>query len=197
MEKMIMKFVFTLVDSVFDTRLMAAAVVAAVGIGCSMLGGGDNTTSNSKSAKGLSAAAVCQVLAHPEFENKYPYNGEACSGSTYFGAKDTRVGSYESDTRAAFSYSVLGENDKIERITLNMSKRPDGATFFAATGDSVAKMISGQPLPKEIQDAITGPTFAGATGYGDRATTNGVVGNAKVELVRTNRDNGFTLTFQF
>ena len=80
-----------------------------------------------------------------------------------------------------------------------MSKRPDGATFFAATGNSVAKMINGQPLPKEIEEAITGPLPAtgGLAGYGDRFTTNAVVGNAKVELVCTNSDSGFTLTFQF
>lgn len=80
-----------------------------------------------------------------------------------------------------------------------MSRRPDGATFFTAQGNAVAKLIAGQPLPKEIEEAITAPLPAtgGLAGYGDRFTTNAVAGTAKVELVRTNSDQGFTLTFQF
>jgi hypothetical protein len=177
-----------------DPRLSAAAVLAAVGIGCSMLGGGADTASNSKSGKGFSAEQVCQLLAHPEFENKSSYNGESCSGSTYFGAKDAPAGN-----RSAFSYYVLGDKDTVQKINLSMSRRPDGTTFFAAQGNAVTKMISGQPLPKEIEDAITAilPASGGLAGYGDRFTTSAVAGNAKVELVRTNSDQGFTLTFQF
>lgn len=80
-----------------------------------------------------------------------------------------------------------------------MSRRPDGVVFFTAEGNAVAKMIYGQSLPKEIEEAITAPLPAsgGVAGYGDRFTTNAVVGNANLELIRTNSDNGFTSTFQF
>ena len=180
--------------------IIAAGILTASGIACSIFGGSNsNGVSNDGKKKGPSASSVCQTLAHPTFESTFPYDGKGCSGSTTFGAKDMRAGPPDTDRRAAFSYAVIGENDTITKIMLNMSKRPDGGAFFAAEANAVAKMINGQPLPKELDEAIVAPLPAsgGLAGYGDAFTTTGQVGNAKVELVKRNSDQGFSLTFQF
>lgn len=160
-----------------------------------MLGGGTqkNAAGDAKNLKGIPAGPICQMLAHPSFENRSPYNGEACAGSTYFGARDMRTASYETDTRPSFSYAAIGEQDVITKVRLNMTKRPDGAEFFAAEGDAVAKLINGQPLPDEIRTAITAPLSAS----GGNFTTTSQVGNAKVELVRSATDNRYSLSFDF
>ena len=169
----------------------ALFLLIAASIGCKMLGGGSNTNSNGgvKTMKGIPAVKICQLLAHPSFESKFPYDGQGCSGSTYFGARDSRTASYETDNRPSFSYAAIGEQDLITKVQLFMSKRPDGAEFFAAEGDAVAKLINGQPLPNEIRNAITSP--------GIGFTTTSQVGNAKVELIRSATDSKFDLSFKF
>lgn len=182
------------------TAITTLLILAALAAGCSIFGGSSSSGSvNDTKKKGLTATAMCQLLGHPEFESKFPYDGKGCSGSTTFGAKDMRPGPSDTDRRASFSYAVIGENDTISRIMLNMSKRPDGSSFFAAEANAVAKMISGQPLPKELDEAISAPLPAsgGLAGYGDAFTTTGQVGAAKVELIKRNSDQGFSLTFQF
>ena len=171
--------------------VLALFLLIAASIGCKMLGVGSNTNTNDgpKTMKGIPAAKICQLLAHPSFESKFPYNGQSCSGSTYFGARDSRTASYETDNRPSFSYAAIGEQDLVTKVQLSMSKRPDGAEFFAAEGDAVAKLINGQPLPNEIRNAITSP-YVGFT-----ATSQ--VGNAKVELIRSATDSKFDLSFQF
>jgi hypothetical protein len=174
----------------------ALFLLTCASLGCKMLGGGSsqkNGGSDTKNAKGLPAAQICQLLAHPSFENRSPYDGQGCSGSTAFGATDTRTASYETDNRPSFSYAAIGEHDLITKVHLSMTKRPDGAEFFAAEGDAVAKLINGQPLPNEIRNAITSPLF---TTGGDFTTTS-KVGNANVELVRSATDNRFSLSFDF
>lgn len=176
--------------------VLAAVFLFGASLGCKMLGGEATSTNGSndtKTTKGVSATKICQMLAHPSFESGFAYDGKGCSGSTYFGAKDIRIASYETDMRPSFSYGVIGENDAIEKIMLFMSKRPDGAAFFAAEADAVAKMINGQPLPKEIEDAIKGPLSTS----GGNFTTRSQIGNAEVELDRSNTDGRFSLTFQF
>lgn len=174
--------------------ILALFLVIGASVGCKMLGGGtSNTNSGTKTMKGIPADQICPLLAHPSFESSFPYDGNGCSGATYFGARDTRTASYETDTRPSFSYGAIGESDLITKILLTMSKRPDGAEFFAAEGDAVAKLINGQPLPNEIRNAITSPLF---TSGGDFTTTS-KIGNAEVELVRSATDGRFSLTFQF
>jgi hypothetical protein len=180
--------------------IIATGILASSAIACSMFGGANsNGSSNAAITKGPTATSVCQILAQPTFESSFPYDGKGCSGSTAFGAKDTRAGSYQPDNRPSFSYAVIGENDKISKIMLNMSRRPDGGAFFATEANMVAKMINGQPLPKELDDAIAAPLPAsgGLAGYGDAFTTTGQVGGAKAELVKRNSDQGYSLTFQF
>lgn len=174
--------------------ILALFLLVGASVGCKMLGGGtSNPNGGTKTTKGIAPDKICGLLAHPNFENKSPYDGQGCSGSTYFGARDTRTASYENDNRPSFSYSAIGENDLITRVLLSMSKRPDGAEFFAAEGDAVAKLINGQPLPNEIRNAITSPLFT----TGGDFTTNSQIGNAKVELVRSATDNRFSLSFDF
>ena len=175
--------------------ILALLVLTAASLGCNMLGGGGqkNSAGDTKNSNGIPANAICQMLAHPSFEQRSPYSGQGCSGGTYFGARDTRTASYETDTRPSFSYAAIGEQDVITRVLLSMSKRPDGAEFFAAQGDAVAKLINGQALPDEIRKAITGPLF---TTGGDFTTTS-QVGNAKVELVRSATDSRYSLSFVF
>jgi hypothetical protein len=176
--------------------ILALFLLIAASVGCKMLGGGSsqkNGGSDTKNAKGLPAAQICQMLAHPSFEKRFPYDGNGCSGSTTFGARDTRTASYETDTRPSFSYAAIGEQNVITKVRLNMTNRADGAEFFAAEGDAVAKLINGQPLPNEIKNAITSPLF---TTGGDFTTTS-KVGNAKVELVRSATDSRFSLSFDF
>jgi hypothetical protein len=175
--------------------ILALILLAAASLGCKALGGGSetNTAGDAKKLKGIPANAICQMLAHSSFEQRSPYNGQNCSGGTYFGARDTRTASYETDTRPSFSYLAMGEQDLITKVRLNMTKRPDGAEFFAAEGDAVAKLINGQPLPDEIRKAITAPLF---TSGGD-FTTRSQVGNAGVELVRSATDSRYSLSFDF
>lgn len=176
--------------------VLAMVFLTGASLGCKMFGGESaqkNETGDAKSAKGLPAAQICQTLAHPNFENNSPYNGQSCSGSSYFGARDTRTASYETDTRPSFSYAAIGEQDVITKVRLSMTNRADGAEFFGAEGDAVAKLINGQPLPNEIRNAITSPLF---TSGGD-FTTTARIGNATVELVRSATDSKFNLTFQF
>ena len=176
--------------------ILALVFLTGASLGCKMLGGGStqtNSADSAKSAKGIPAAQICQLLAHPSFESRFPYDGKGCSGSTYFGVRDTRTASYETDMRPSFSYGAMGEQDLITKVHLFMSKRPDGAEFFATEGDAVAKLINGQPLPNEIRNAITAPLFASGGDF----TTTSQVGNAKVELVRSNTDSRFSLSFEF
>ena len=164
--------------------------------GCNMPGGESarkNGADDAKTAKSIPATQICQTLAHPSFENRSPYNGQSCSGSTFFGARDTRTGPSETDTRPAFSYAAIGEQDAITSVRLSMSKRADGAEFFAAQGDAVAKLINGQPLPNEIRNAITSPLAASGGDF----TTASQIGNAKVKLVRSAADSRFDLSFEF
>ena len=174
--------------------VLAVILLIAASMGCKMLGGGSSTNTNdgAKEMKGIPADKICAVLAHPNFENKSPYDGQGCSGSTYFGARDTRTASYETDTRPAFSYGAIGEQGVITKIHLSMTKRPDGAQFFLAEAQAVAKLINNQPLPKEIEDAINGaPPLSGDF------TTTAQIGNARVEMVRSSADNRFWLSFEF
>jgi hypothetical protein len=175
--------------------ILALFLLIGASVGCKMVGGGtSNTNSGSKTMKGIPADKICSLLAHPDFENRFPYDGNGCSGSTYFGARDTRTSSsYETDKRPSFSYAAIGEQNVINRVRLNMSNRPDGAEFFAAEGDAVANLINGQPLPNEIRNAITSSLF---TTGGDFTTTS-KVGNAEVELVRSATDSRFSLSFDF
>ena len=168
-------------------------VLLAANVGCKMLGGSSvkKSGADSTTAKGLPADQICLALAHPSFESNSGYNGEACSGSTSFGARDTRTASYETDLRPSFSYSAIGEGGVITKVNLNMSKRSDGAEFFAAEAETVAKMINGEPLPQELRSAILSPVPMGGS------TTNVEIGNAKAELIRNAADNTFRLTFQF
>jgi len=178
------------------TLILGLVFVIAASLGCKMLGGGTSQTNgagDTTTAKGIPADKICQLLAHSSFENRSPYNGQGCSGSTYFGARDTRTGSYETDTRPSFSYAAIGDQDLITRVRLAMTKRTDGAEFFAAEGDAVARLINGQPLPNEIRNAITAPLFASGGDF----TTTSKIGNAKVELVRSATDNRFDLTFEY
>ena len=180
------------------SRRMVLAVFFLIGasLGCKMLGGGTsntNSTDSTKAMKGIPAAQICQKLAHPSFENRSEYDGAGCSGSTYFGVKDTRTASYETDMRPSFSYAGVGDQGVINKVMLSMSKRPDGAEFFVAEADAVARMINDQPLPKEIESAITGPLST----LDNRFNKTWKIGNVTVELDRTNTDSRFYLTFQF
>lgn len=181
--------------TVWGPLILALILLAAASLGCKTLGGGTqkNTAADTKNSKGIPANTICQVLAHSSFEQRSPYNGQSCSGGTYFGARDMRTASYETDMRPSFSYAAMGEQDLITKVRLNMTKRPDGAEFFAAEGDAVAKLINGQALPDEIRKAIAAPLF---TTGGDFTTTS-QVGNARVELVRSATDSRYSLSFDF
>ena len=172
--------------------LIVALILTGFAISCSMFGGSNaNSNSNAgKATKGLAATAVCQLLAHPDFESKFPYDGKGCSGSTTFGARDMRTRPSETDTRAAFSYAVIGENDKIERIMLSMSNHQGGAGLLAAEATMVAKMIDGQPLPKEIENAVN----ASYSAYTSRSQ-DWKIGDVKVNLFRTS--DSTMLSFEF
>ena len=174
--------------------MLALIFLTGTSLGCRMFGGRSSSSTNdgAQTMKGIPADKICPVLAHPKFEENFPYNGQACSGATYFGAPDTRTASYESDTRPAFSYSALGEQGVITRINLSMTRRQDAAQFFLAEAQLVARVISDQPLPGEIENAINGaPPLSGDF------TTTSKIGNAKVEMVRSSADNRFLLTFKF
>src|ERR1044071_8609722 len=82
--------------------VLAVAVLVAANMGCTKSGTG--TTGNSeadgtKKGKAVTATQICQTLAQPSFESRQQYNGTACSGSTYFGARDPRGGPSDTDTR--------------------------------------------------------------------------------------------------
>ena len=174
--------------------ILALIFLTGASLGCRMFGGGSSSNINDsvKTMKGIPADKICTALAHPNFESRFPYDGQGCSGSTYFGVRDTRTASYESDTRPAFSYGAIGEQGVITKIHLSMTKRPDGAQLFLAEAQSVARMINNQPLPKEIEDAInSAPPMSGDF------TTTSQIGNAKVEMVRSSADNRFRLSFEF
>jgi hypothetical protein len=176
--------------------VLALIFLLGASLGCKMLGGGTTDKKGAddpKNKKGIPATQICQMLAHPSFENNSAYNGAGCSGSTYFGIRDTRTASYETDMRPAFSYGVIGEQGVITKVILSMTKRPDGAQFFLSEADAVARMINGQPLPKEIENAIVSPLLTS----GGEFTTTSQIGNARVELVRSSSDSKFYLSFQF
>lgn len=170
------------------TMILSLFLLISASVGCKMLGGGtSNTNGGTKTMKGIPADKICPLLAHPSFESRFPYDGNGCSGSTTFGSGASGA------ARASFSYAAIGEQNVITKVRLFMTNRPDGAEFFAAEGDAVAKMINGQPLPNEIKNAITSPLFT----TGGDFTTNSQIGNAKVELVRSATENRFSLSFDF
>ena len=169
--------------------ILALFLLVGASVGCKMLGGGtSNTNSGTKTMNGIPADKICTLLAHPDFENRFPYDGNGCSGSTTFGA-----GASGAAHSPSFSYAAIGEQNLITKVRLFMSNRPDGADFFAAEGDAVANLINRQPLPNEIKNAITSPLF---TTGGDFTTTS-KVGNAKVELIRSATESKFHLSFDF
>lgn len=169
--------------------ILALLLLIGASVGCKMLGSGtSNTNSGTKTTKGIPADTICPLLAHPRFENRFPYDGNGCSGSTTFGA-----GASGTAPSPSFSYAAIGEQNLITKVRLTMTNRPDGAEFFAAEGDAVAKLINGQPLPNEIKNAIASPLFA----TGGDFTTTSTVGNAKVELVRSAAESKFRLSFDF
>ena len=174
-------------------RWAAVFVFALVGIGCNMGSSSNSGANSSNRVKGPTAETICQLLARPQFESRFEYDGKSCSGSTKFGVKDTRTASYETDLRASFSYLVLGENGAVERISLNMTKRPDGGELFAGVADSVAKAISGQPLSEKMRQAITGALLTS----GGNFTTTDQIGTTKVELVRSATDSIYSMNFTF
>ncbi len=161
---------------------------AILGVGC---GGGNQTGSNEvgkKDGAKITAEQLCAVLAQPAYENNSPFNGTACSGSTTFGAKRDTT-SVAPSTGPSFSYAVFANEGKIDRVSLNMSKRADGGEFFGAVADSVAKAISKNPMPEKIRGAIT-------SSYPDVTLTE-TVGPAGATLERSSTDNRYTLTFKF
>jgi len=95
--------------------------------------------------------------------------------------------------RPAFSYAAIGEQGVITKVILSMTKRPDGAQLFVTEAEAVARFINNQPLPREIENGINGSL---PTSGGDFTTTSRI-DNAKVELVRSNTDSRFYLTFEF
>jgi hypothetical protein len=172
-----------------QAMVLGLFLLIGASLGCKVLGGGtSNTNSGTKTTKGIPADKICALLAHPRFENRFPYDGNGCSGSTTFGA-----GASGTANGPSFSYAAMGEQNVITKVRLNMTNRADGAEFFAAEGDAVANLINGQPLPNEIKNAITSPLFT----TGGDFTTNSQIGNAKVELVRSATDNRFSLSFDF
>ena len=168
--------------------ILALFLLIGASVGCKMLGGETSNTKSDTTMKGIPADKICPLLAHPDFENRFPYDGNGCSGSTTFGAAASGTARSPS-----FSYAAIGEQNSITKVRLFMTNRPDGAEFFAAEGDAVAKLINSQALPNEIRNAITSPLF---TTGGDFTTTS-KVGNAKVELVRSATDSRFSLSFDF
>lgn len=172
-------------------RFIVVLILTGFAISCSMFSGSNsNGNAINTKKKGPSATTVCQVLAHPDFESSFPYDGKGCSGSTYFGAKAGGTPPTLSDTRPSFSYAVIGENDKLEKVMLNLSKRQDGEALLAAEANAVAKMISGQPLPKDIETAVSEP-FSTYT----RRDQDWKIGDVKVTLLRTN--DLTSVAFQF
>jgi hypothetical protein len=174
--------------------VLAAVVLIGASLGCKMLGGGagnTNGTSDTKAKKGLAPKEICALLDDPLFETRSPYDGSGCSGGTSFGVRDTRTGSYETDTRPHYSLAATGDADEVNRVMLLLTRRDDVAArqMYVTTADTIARMINNQPLPTEIESAITGPP-------GDFNRT-WQIGNAKVELDRTSAENKFYLTFQF
>jgi hypothetical protein len=167
--------------------------------GCSASGTGDagdaSAAGNMKNAKGVAPAKICQMLADPVFESRFEYNGSSCSGSTHFGTKDTRTMSSATDMRPAFSFLASGDQDAVNRVALSMSKRDDDAArqFFLTEAHAVARMIGDQPLPKDIESAITAPL---STSGGEFKTAS-KLGNATVELRRSATDSLMYLSFAF
>lgn len=162
-------------------------------LNCSASGKKATGNTDAKDRKGIPATEICQRLAHPSFESRAEYDGSGCSGSTHFGAKDIRTASYETDMRPSFSYAAIGDQGEIKKIILTMSKRPDGAPFFITQADAVAKLVNDQPLPKEIETDITAPLSTLANDY----SRTWKIGNATVELNRSNTDSKLHLSFQF
>ena len=161
--------------------------------GCSASGKKAAGITDAKDRKGIPATQICQMLAHASFESRSEYDGAGCSGSTYFGAKDIRTASYETDVRPSFSYAAIGEDGEIRKVILTMSKRPDGVDFFISRADVVAKMINDQPLPKEIETDIKAPLSTLSSEF----SRTWQIGNATVELKRANTDSRVSLSFQF
>ncbi|HYJ87472.1 MAG TPA: hypothetical protein VEW46_15535 [Pyrinomonadaceae bacterium] len=173
--------------------LTLLVISLALTFGCSASGKKALGSTDAKDRKGIPATQICQMLAHPSFESRSEYDGAGCSGSTYFGAKDIRTASYETDIRPSFGYAALGEQGEIKKVILTMSKRPDGTDFFINRANAVAKMINDEPLPKELETDITAPLSTLANDY----SRTWQIGNATVELKRTKTDSGFYLSFQF
>jgi len=157
--------------------VVVALILASSVIACKMFGGSNsNGISTDAKKKGPTATAVCQMLAHPDFEDKSPYDGKNCSGNHSFGAG------------ASFSYFVASDNDTIQMIRLIMSgDRPEVVTFFVAEANAVAKMINGEPLPEAIEKQIK---YIGAASKITRE-----IGHVNVEFERY--DTSTSLTFEF
>jgi hypothetical protein len=172
---------------------MLLVISLLLAFGCSASDKKAVGSTDAKDRKGIPATQICQTLAHPSFESRSEYDGAGCSGSTYFGAKDIRTASYETDVRPSFSYAAIGEQGEIKKVILSMSKRPDGADFFINRADTVAKMINDQPLPKEIETDIKAPLSTLANDF----SRTWQIGNATVQLNRSNTDSKVYLSFQF
>lgn len=179
------------------TVLLAISLVATLVLGCSMLGSNNNNNNSSSGGagkgKGLTSTKVCALLSDPMFENRSEFNGSSCSGSSHFGAPDTRGGPSDTDMRPSYSFAATGSADAITKVSLSMSRRDDGTArqFFLTQATAVAKMIDDQPLPADFENAITGPLST----LDPRFSKTWKIGAATVELTRTAADSTTYLTF--
>ena len=188
--------------AVSSSAVIAMILLVSIGLGCRMLGGTDRANKDNRSGtekKGLAPAAACALINDPVFEERKKYMQQAsgegydCSGATHFGLKNPNGPQSLNDPRPGYSYYVLGNKDVAENVFLSMSGRNDSAAqnLFVVQANAVAMMINQQPLPSEIESAITGSYLGAST------TREWTIGAAKVELFRASAGDVMSLKFKF
>lgn len=136
------------------------ALASAVAFSCSAAksaAGGTDESAVKTTVKGIPADQLCRMTEDPVFTERSRRDDD-CDADLYFGAKNTAA--YGDKSSPGFNFQSAGKDGMVYHVLLTMSPRTDAQAlqFFATEAGTVSRLIDGQPLPKEIEAAITDPS---------------------------------------
>ena len=184
-------------------EIILIGILAALA-GCGGAVGGTNLNANGagnlKKTNGFDPAQICGLLKDPVFETRdyKPPTASGCRGETYFGTEKSSQPDSKSDRRPHFSFQAYGDKqDTVSVVDISMYYRDDvaGRDFFMTEAHTIARMISDQPLPKEIEYALTQPLSSYLKSGEAQSFKEFQLGNAKVQMGRS--ENGVSLSFTY
>lgn len=145
------------------TRMILVGLIAlatSATFGCAAAksaAGGENEAAVKTTVKGIPTDTLCRMTEDPVFTERSRRDDD-CDADLYFGAKNTAA--YGDKSSPGFNFQSAGKDGMVYHVLLTMSPRSDAPSlqFFATEAGTVSRLIDGQPLPQEIEAAITDPS---------------------------------------